>query len=59
MFIIASSLGGVESLVDHRAPVEGPDTNVPNDLIRLSFGIDDETDLILALEQALEPVESG
>ena len=38
---------------------QGPDTNVPNDLIRLSFGIEDETDLILDLEQALETVESG
>ena len=59
VFRNATSLGGVESLVEHRAPVEGPDTNVPNDLIRLSFGIEDETDLILDLEQALETVESG
>ena len=59
LFRNATSLGGVESLVEHRAPVEGPDTNVPNDLIRLSLGIEDETDLMSDLEQALETVESG
>lgn len=59
LFRNATSLGGVESLVEHRAPVEGPDTNVPNDLIRLSLGIEDETDLVSDLEQALETVESG
>ena len=59
LFRDATSLGGVESLVEHRAPVEGPDTNVPNDLIRLSLGIEDETDLVSDLEQALETIESG
>jgi len=59
LFRNATSLGGVESLVEHRAPVEGPDTNVPNDLIRLSLGIEDETDLVSDLEQALETVESS
>jgi len=59
LFRNATSLGGVESLVEHRAPVEGPDTNVPNDLIRLSLGIEDETDLVSDLEQALETIESG
>ena len=59
LFRNATSLGGVESLIEHRAPVEGPDTNVPNDLIRLSLGIEDETDLMSDLEQALETVESG
>lgn len=49
----ATSLGGVESLVEHRASVEGPDTPVPFDLLRLSVGIEDTADLIADLEQAL------
>src|SRR5690606_25109651 len=36
----ATSLGGVESLVEHRASVEGPGTPVPSDLLRLSVGIE-------------------
>ena len=39
LFKNATSLGGVESLVEHRAPVEGPGTRVPGDLLRLSIGI--------------------
>ena len=53
LFRNATSLGGVESLVEHRAPVEGPGTPVPPDLIRLSIGIEDAGDLIADLEQAL------
>jgi len=49
----ATSLGGVESLVEHRASVEGPGTPVPPDLLRLSAGIEDAGDLIADLEQAL------
>ena len=49
----ATSLGGVESLIEHRASVEGPDTPVPPDLLRLSVGIEDASDLIADLEQAL------
>jgi len=49
----ATSLGGVESLIEHRASVEGPDTPCPRDLLRLSAGIEDVSDLIADLEQAL------
>ncbi len=49
----ATSLGGVESLVEHRASVEGAGSPVPPDLLRLSVGIEDEGDLILDLEAAL------
>ena len=49
----ATSLGGVESLVEHRASVEGAGTPVPADLLRLSVGIEDAGDLIADLEDAL------
>ena len=49
----ATSLGGVESLVEHRASVEGAGTPVPADLLRMSAGIEDAGDLIADLEQAL------
>jgi cystathionine gamma-synthase len=49
----ATSLGGVESLVEHRASVEGPTSPVPLDLLRLSVGIEHVDDLIADLEQAL------
>ena len=49
----ATSLGGVESLIEHRASIEGPGTPVPDDLLRLSVGIEDPTDLIADLETAL------
>jgi cystathionine gamma-synthase len=49
----ATSLGGVESLVEHRASVEGPGTPCPTDLLRLSVGIEDAGDLIEDLDQAL------
>ncbi len=54
VFKRATSLGGVESLVEHRASVEGPGTPCPPDLLRLSVGIEDVSDLIADLEQALE-----
>jgi cystathionine gamma-synthase len=50
----ATSLGGVESLVEHRASVEGAGTPVPFDLLRLSVGIENADDLIADLEQALK-----
>jgi cystathionine gamma-synthase len=53
LFKRATSLGGVESLVEHRASIEGPGTPVPRDLLRLSIGIEDADDLIADLEQAL------
>lgn len=49
----ATSLGGVESLVEHRASVEGPGTPCPADLLRLSVGLEAPADLIADLEQAL------
>lgn len=49
----ATSLGGVESLIEHRASVEGPGTPVPADLLRLSAGIEHIDDLIADLDQAL------
>ena len=49
----ATSLGGTESLIEHRASVEGAGTPAPPDLLRLSVGIEDAADLIADLEQAL------
>jgi cystathionine gamma-synthase len=49
----ATSLGGVESLIEHRASVEGAGTPAPADLLRLSVGIENVSDLIADLEQAL------
>ena len=49
----ATSLGGVESLLEHRASVEGPDSPCPPDLLRLSVGLESPDDLIGDLEQAL------
>jgi cystathionine gamma-synthase len=49
----ATSLGGVESLIEHRASVEGPDTPCPPDLLRLSTGIEDVDDLYRDLDAAL------
>jgi len=49
----ATSLGGVESLIEHRASIEGAGTPVPMDLLRLSVGIEDTGDLIADLEQAI------
>jgi cystathionine gamma-synthase len=49
----ATSLGGVESLLEHRASVEGAGSPAPSDLLRLSVGIEDPDDLIADLEQAL------
>jgi len=53
LFVRTTSLGGVESLIEHRASIEGPDSPVPPDLLRLSIGIEDAGDLIADLEQAL------
>jgi cystathionine gamma-synthase len=49
----ATSLGGTESLIEHRASIEGAGTPVPGDLLRLSCGIESAEDLINDLEQAL------
>ncbi len=49
----ATSLGGVESLIEHRASIEGPGTPCPPDLLRLSTGIEDVEDLFRDLDEAL------
>ncbi len=53
LFTRATSLGGVESLLEHRASSEGPATRTPDDLVRLSIGLEHADDLIADLEQAL------
>ena len=58
IFILAESLGGVESLIEHpgamtHASTAGSQLEVPDDLVRLSVGIEDAGDLLADLEQAL------
>lgn len=53
LFSPATSLGGVESLIEHRETVEGEGSLTPDDLLRISVGIEDPDDLIADLEQAL------
>jgi cystathionine gamma-synthase len=50
----ATSLGGVESLIEHRASIEGPGTPCPTDLLRLSVGVEESADLFADLDQALK-----
>lgn len=50
----ATSLGGIESLIDHRASIEGLGSPCPSDLLRLSVGLEDADDLLLDLIGALE-----
>lgn len=56
VFKRATSLGGVESLIEHRASIEGPSTPVPADLLRLSIGLENVDDLKADLDQALDAV---
>lgn len=49
----ATSLGGVESLIERRAAVEGPDSQTPENLIRVSVGLEHLDDLLEDMEQAL------
>ncbi len=53
LFTRATSLGGIESLIEHRASVEGPESRTPASLLRLSIGLEHPDDLIADLEQAL------
>jgi cystathionine gamma-synthase len=53
VFKQATSLGSVESLAEHRASVEGPDTLCPADLVRLSVGVEHVEDLVDDIDQAL------
>ncbi len=56
LFTRATSLGGVESLIEHRRPVEGANSTTPEDLLRVSVGLEHADDLIADLEQALASV---
>ena len=49
----ATSLGGPESLIEHRASVEGPESRTPPGLLRLSIGLEHPADLVEDLDQAL------
>lgn len=53
LFVQATSLGGVESLIEHRASVEGPHSTTPANLLRLSVGLEHPDDLIEDLRDAL------
>lgn len=53
VFIPATSLGGVESLIEHRRTISGPDSGIPENLLRLSIGIEHIDDLIADFQQAL------
>ncbi len=53
IFTQATSLGGVESLIEHRASIEGPDTKTPFNLLRVSVGLEHIDDLIEDISQAL------
>ena len=53
VFTRATSLGGVESLIEHRASIEGPHGNTPPNLLRISVGLEHPDDLIADLAQAL------
>jgi cystathionine gamma-synthase len=59
LFIRATSLGGVESLIEHRQSIEGPHTVTPPTLLRLSVGLEHSDDLIADLAQALTKANSG
>jgi cystathionine gamma-synthase len=59
VFKRATSLGGVESLIEHRRSSEGPSSPVPDDLLRLSAGIEAPGDLIADLEAALDAAASS
>jgi cystathionine gamma-synthase len=53
IFIRATSLGGIESLIEHRASVEGPNSQTPTNLLRMSIGLENVEDLINDLAAAL------
>ena len=53
VFVRATSLGGTQSLIEHRASIEGPDSETPGSLLRVSVGLEDVEDLIEDLAQAL------
>src|SRR5438309_572424 len=53
IFTRATSLGGVESLIEHRASIEGPGTTSPEGLLRLSIGLENAVELMEDLDEAL------
>lgn len=53
LILPATSLGGPESLAEHRKTIEGPESPVPGNLVRFSIGIENVNDLIADIEQAL------
>jgi cystathionine gamma-synthase len=55
----ATSLGGVESLIEHRRSTEGPSSPVPDDLLRISAGLEAPDDLIADLAAALDAASPG
>ncbi len=57
LIVSATSLGGVETLIEHRFSVEPPETGVPENLLRLAVGIEHVDDLIADLDQALMPLK--
>jgi cystathionine gamma-synthase len=59
LFTSATSLGGTESLIEHRASVEGPASRTPPNLLRCSIGLENEEDLLDDLTQALSPERVG
>jgi cystathionine gamma-synthase len=54
VFTRATSLGGTESLIEHRQSVEGPETRSPENLLRVSVGLEHPDDLLEDLDQALQ-----
>ncbi len=58
IFTQATSLGGVESLIEHRASVEGPDTKTPQNLLRVSVGLENTEDLMEDLAAALGSISN-
>ena len=57
MFTRATSLGGTHSYVEHRASIEGPETAAPENLLRLSVGLEHPDDLTEDLARALAPAK--
>ena len=55
IFTRATSLGGPHSLIEHRASIEGPQSKTPQNLLRLSIGLENAEDLIADLDGALTP----
>jgi cystathionine gamma-synthase len=53
LLTVATSLGGVETLIEHRASSEGPTSTTPDNLLRVSVGLEHPDDLIEDLRQAL------